>query len=70
MFRGSLSSWFLDIQRPGKFDIDFNSHRRILKRKDSQGLRFLIEAFENPKILKIIRLPFSDLISFEFFEKL
>jgi hypothetical protein len=59
----------LNIQRPGKFDIDFNSLKRIFQRKDSQVLRFLIQAFENSEVLKVVRFPLSDLLSFKLVEK-
>jgi hypothetical protein len=60
----------LNIQRLGKVDIDIDSLQRILQRKDSQMLRLFIETLENQEVLEVIRLPFSDLFSFKFFEKL
>jgi hypothetical protein len=65
-----FSSRFLNIQSLRKVDVHFNSLKRIFQRKESQTLRLFIEALENPEILKIVRLPPSDLFSFKLFEKL
>jgi hypothetical protein len=60
----------LNIQCLGEVDVNVDSLQRILQRKDSQMLRLLIEALENPEVLKIIRLSLSDFFSFKFFKKL
>ena len=60
----------MNIQCLGKVDVIVDSLQRIFQREDPQMLRLLIEALENPEVLKIIGLPLSDLFSFKFLEKL
>jgi len=57
----------LNIQCLGEIDVNVDSLQRIFQREDPKMLRFLKEALENPEVLKVIRLPLSDLLSFKFF---
>lgn len=52
---------------PGEIDVNADSLQRIFQREDPKMLRLLKEALENLEVLKVIRLPRSDLLSFKFF---
>jgi hypothetical protein len=65
--RASLSNSYLNIQCLGEIDVNVDSLKRIFQREISQVLCFLIKSLKTSEVLKVIRLPLSDLLSFEFF---